>query len=186
MRFALLFAALSAQAFALGPISLGLRAGLPLNDLVDIASNNPNQFFSTTQRYTFGPTLALNLPAGLSAEVDFLWKRFSLGRPIPLNERDFNSFEIPVMGKWRSGGGLVRPIVGAGVSFRRWGDFGSFLGGDLDRNNTGFVLGGGIEIRAIFLKITPEIRYTRWGSQSFTPTVQANRNQVDFLVGLTF
>jgi len=59
-----------------------------------------------------------------------------------------------------------------------------------------------------FLNISPEIRYTRWGSQQFlTPvvapiigpgvgivpvppalpgTIQSNQNQAEFLVGFTF
>ena len=72
---------------------------------------------------------------------------------------------------------------------------------------TGFVAGFGVDIHLLFLHISPEIRYTRWGSQQFvTPvfaliapgvglgnvspalpgTIQSNQNQAEFLVGFTF
>jgi hypothetical protein len=72
---------------------------------------------------------------------------------------------------------------------------------------TGFVAGFGVDLHLRFLNISPEIRYTRWGSQHFfTPviavigpgvgivpvptgilgTIQSNQNQAEFLVGFTF
>jgi hypothetical protein len=71
---------------------------------------------------------------------------------------------------------------------------------------TGFVASFGVDFHLLFLDISPEIRYTRWGSQHFgTPvfvviptvpgvglfntlpgTIQSNRNQAEFLVGFTF
>ena len=47
----------------------------------------------------------------------------------------------------------------------------------------GIVFGGGMRILTIEpLKLTPEIRYTRWRSMNFFPT----ENQVEFLLGLGF
>jgi hypothetical protein len=57
-------------------------------------------------------------------------------------------------------------------------------------NDVGFVFGGGLEVKLGFLRITPELRYTRWGSENFTDPVAAllhtNKNQGDFILGLTF
>ena len=47
----------------------------------------------------------------------------------------------------------------------------------------GWVVSGGVRMRAAGpLKITPEMRYTRWTSLRFFPT----RNQVEFMLGVGF
>jgi hypothetical protein len=63
----------------------------------------------------------------------------------------------------------------------------------------GYVGGAGVEFQAKWLRVEPEIRYTRWGDQHFitssgistagvtNPSAFAsNQNQVEFLVGFTF
>ena len=56
----------------------------------------------------------------------------------------------------------------------------------------GYVVGAGVDIHAIFLHISPELRYTRWSSpqisevQSGVTELQTNQNQLEFLVGITF
>jgi hypothetical protein len=50
-------------------------------------------------------------------------------------------------------------------------------------------VGAGIEIRALIVKLSPEIRYTRWGSEAFAgprDLFSSNQNQADFLIGITF
>jgi hypothetical protein len=57
-------------------------------------------------------------------------------------------------------------------------------------NDIGFVFGGGIELKLGVIRFTPEFRYTRWGSENFRDPVaallQTNKNQGDFILGLTF
>jgi hypothetical protein len=52
------------------------------------------------------------------------------------------------------------------------------------------VFGGGLEVKLGILRITPEFRYTRWGSENFRDPVAAllrsNKNQGDFILGVTF
>jgi hypothetical protein len=53
----------------------------------------------------------------------------------------------------------------------------------------GFVVGGGVDIHAVFLHISPEIRFTRWNSTQITDALgllHSNLNQAEFLVGFTF
>jgi hypothetical protein len=52
---------------------------------------------------------------------------------------------------------------------------------------SGFVVGGGFEFGAGSLRLSPELRYTRWFRENFrTPTriFQSNLNEMDFLLGL--
>jgi hypothetical protein len=53
---------------------------------------------------------------------------------------------------------------------------------------TGIVAGGGFQFRsASGLKVTPEVRLTRWLSTTFDSSpALSRRNQVEFLLGLTF
>ena len=71
---------------------------------------------------------------------------------------------------------ILKPYGEAGVAFRT-------SPGVSGQPNKGFVLGTGIEIHAIVLRISPELRYTRWGGSNFPLT---NANEVQALVGITF
>src|SRR5258708_24538744 len=57
--------------------------------------------------------------------------------------------------------------------------------------SSGFTIGGGVDIHALLLHITPEIRFTRWGTQNFNTIISggslhSNLSQAEFLVGFTF
>jgi hypothetical protein len=116
---------------------------------------------------------------------------------------DTDSWEFPLMLKKKFGGPDVvavsaKPFIGAGASFRRLGDVGDIgqfitstgAATGSEKNSTGFVIGGGVEIRALFLRISPEVRFTRWGTDNFREglanILKTNRNQGQFLVGIHF
>ena len=121
---------------------------------------------------------------------------------------DADSWEFPVLLKKKFGGAnagvaAVRPFVAAGGSFKRLTSIRqvrNFVTGSSqetsnptelqDRSGTGFVIGGGVEIRALFLRISPEVRFTHWGVSNFREGVsnllETNRNQGQFLVGFHF
>jgi hypothetical protein len=53
----------------------------------------------------------------------------------------------------------------------------------------GFVLGGGVDVKALVIHITPELRFTRWGAKQFIDPAgmfNSQQNQAEFLVGFTF
>ena len=58
------------------------------------------------------------------------------------------------------------------------------------RNDIGFAAGFGVAFKAGPVRISPEFRYVRWGSENFRDPIgsllRTNRNQGDFLLGLTF
>lgn len=188
-------------AVAQKPVSIGVRAGLPLTDLIE--ADDRGDIFSSTKQYTFGPTLSVNFPAGISVQADALYKRFSFGRPagfvgnFPAKDTVGNSWEFPVMLKWTAPG-KVAPFLNAGASFRNWSgidQIGNFVTGQDfdevdDKMNVGFVAGAGLALKLGSLRISPEIRYTRWGVNNFADGVknllETNRNQAEVLVGFTF
>jgi hypothetical protein len=187
------------------PIGLGIKGGVPLTDLFDSGDNTVD---TDTKRYVVGPMLELRLPAGLAIEVDALYSRanfssvFGAAGSILTAPFDANSWEFPILLKKKFGGAdaiaaSARPFVGAGASFRRLsglGTVGSFItgnrSGSVDRNNTGFVAGGGVEFKALFIRIAPEFRFTYWGTDHFTEGLanifQTNKAQGQFLIGLYF
>ena len=114
---------------------------------------------------------------------------------------DADSWEFPLLLKKKFGGPdvvavSVKPFVDVGASFRRLGDIGNiggFITGnndEVDKSATGFVVGGGVEIRLLFIRLSPELRFTRWGTDNFRAGVanilQTNRNQGQLLVGIHF
>jgi len=61
---------------------------------------------------------------------------------------------------------------------------------ELKQNSTmGVVLGAGVDIHAIVMHISPEIRFTRWNAAQISDAaglLHSNQNQAEFLVGFTF
>jgi hypothetical protein len=89
-----------------------------------------------------------------------------------------------VLGKFRLPFPIISPYVEAGPSFRK-------VGGILDSywSGKGLTFGAGVEVKVLKLRIAPELRVTRWGSdpQSARNTVPlSGQNQGDFLVGFSF
>ena len=214
--FVLLLGAASAYSQT---FSFGLKAGMPLTELLEA---RPGAFFSytsVTNRYLIGPTVEAKLPLGLGVEFDAIYRHFrytSSGGRINIfgNSRATgNAWELPLLATYQfralathpyadvgvawdvvsgssAGTETVTPITSPGPPTTTTFTSGS-LGAD-HRVVTGFVAGGGLELRTGLLHISPEIRYTRWFSQHFTNTdfefgiLGSNQNQAEFLLGITF
>lgn len=197
----LLLSVVSAVGALAQPIGVGIKAGVPLTDTFSDVSN----FTSDTKRYILGPMVELRLPAGFAIEGDALYNKTDLSGPLSAIGSIFtsvvntNSWEFPVLLKKKFGpntpGVSIRPYVEAGATFRYLSglsDLPAFItnGRGVDKNNTGFTAGGGVEFKLLFLRVSPELRYTRWGTDTFTGGLaniwQTNKNQGQFLVGISF
>ena len=185
---AVLFPAVSL--FAAGPLAFGLKFGVPLGDMIDAKAPYQSAF----KRWTLGPVIDLDLPAGFGAELDMLYK--GTGYTINSQSTAAASWEFPLVAKYKIGKGPVRPYVGAGVSFRHLGDL-QQLGDpsllfDKSQGSRGFVMEGGVRFNLKLVKIAPELRYTHWDNSPITlgnlssQVVNYRQNQVEFLVGITF
>ncbi len=163
-------------------LGFGIRAGVPLTDA--LSSGGLNE----TDRFEIGPMIEFRLPL-VSVEADALYNSDSyLPQTTSTSRASASSWEFPIMGKVRLPlAPIVKPYGEAGVSFRAFTGGSSELSG---ASKKGFLLGLGIDIHAIILHITPELRYTRWGSGSAAAAnpltlLQANQNQFEFLVGIS-
>lgn len=182
--------------------SFGVRGGLPLTNFFQAASNPDETFTSSATRFIIGPTVELRLPAGLSLEGDALFRHFQYTGSTNLvdelvHSTASNAWEFPLLLKYRTPGTFVRPFLDGGVAFDHWSGTnqivaavtGTGSSSGTSGSNVGFVLGAGIELHLPLVKLSPEIRYTRWGAASVTDlgaALRSNQNQAEFLIGLTF
>ncbi len=211
MKRLLLFALGSVCAVA-QPFTFGVKLGVPATDFLSTVQNSNITYHSYTNRYLVGPTAELRLPFGLGLEVDALYRHYSFwtaGSLPPqvinrLTNATTNAWEFPLLAKYRFPFPVVRPFVDAGVA---WDTLQGFkqsitlvsstpiqpptnLNQPAHNTTTGFVLGGGLDIHAPFVHVSPEIRYTHWGTQHFVTSVasgfSSNQNQAEVMVGITF
>lgn len=182
----------SAQLF-----SAGIKAGIPVTDsFADVSTPQPGSnltvhTFSNSKKFVAGGMVEVHLPFGFSVEADGLYRPLRLitesgvtgSTAFGKDSQNFSTWELPVVAKYRFlHTPLIKPYVEAGPDFR-------FLSAPIDHfmSNHGFVLGGGIEFKLSRLRIAPELRYTRWGSDSnFTFYSRSNQNQGELLLGLSF
>lgn len=193
------------------PVSFGVIGGVPITDAFKTLHGNQASYATNTKRYVVGPTLQFNLPLRLSLEVDGLYRRlgyqYQQSGPTVTARTVANSWEFPAVVKFDILPGPVRPFVDAGASFRHISGVDEVrtvinaAGKAVDttfntppefnkRNDIGLVFGGGVEFKLGVVRIAPQLRYTRWGSENFRDPLNAllrtNRNQGDFLLSLTF
>ena len=95
-------------------------------------------------------------------------------------------WEFPVLAKCRLAAGSVRPFLALGPSFR----LPNGPDGDL-RSIYGATAGAGLEIRTKRIKISPTVRYTRWGPDRLSVGDGSagsgeSRNKMHLLVGVSF
>jgi len=201
-----IFLVLLAASAGCQPVSVGIKAGVPLNTLFEAPDN---RWTADTPRWTAGPTIELNLRARFSIGLDALYRRGSAtyGRAVgsAYFTGDFETahWEFPLYLKYRFGKGPVRPFVNAGVAL----DYArtttvSSCGGDVmlcstpgvgssksSHGGAGVTFGGGVELKAGRLKIAPELRFTLWQNGYFSQGSLASyspgsRNQAAILAGI--
>jgi opacity protein-like surface antigen len=203
MRPVLLFLLGSISVFA-QPFSAGIKAGVPLNDFLSAAGNGTFNYTAPTQRYIVGGMAEVRLPLGLGVEFDALYRKLGYNGSGILGSDTISAsgsnWEFPLLLKYRFHFSVVRPYLDAGVAWDTIAGLKETIvsvtlpvqssPSDLQRNTTmGFVVGGGVDIHAVFLHISPEIRFTRWNSTQISDALgllHSNLNQGEFLVGLTF
>jgi opacity protein-like surface antigen len=193
----------ASAAYPAGLFSFGVKGGVPLNDAFNGAKTGSISYFTNNNRYTVGPELDINLPFGFGIEADALYRRLEFQSQTVSTSSDTtaNAWSFPVLLKKRFGPGPIKPYVSAGPTFRgltniteRVTAFSSTSTTDnpaslRDRFNTGFTAAAGLQLGTEAFRISPEIRYTRWGWENFRSVnslLRSNPDQWDFLVGITF
>jgi len=184
------FCAVSASAQS---ISVGVLGGAPFTDVV----SNTMGFAPTSTNFIIGPTFQVNLPLSLRFEVDALYRPYSFliteSGPSVTTTVSAMQWSFPFLLQYRikTPLPLVKPFVEAGVSFDHLADISSAAknitfgpGTLLRQSNASVVLGGGIDVKIPFIRLSGELRYIHQGSADFQAI--SNLNQAEVLVGVHF
>jgi hypothetical protein len=169
-------AAASAQ-----PFGAGLKLGTTLTDALSSARG-----FSlpSDHQLIVGPYVEVRLPFGFSVEADALYESAIFSSVYTGG----STWQFPVLAKYKFLKGPVRPYVEGGPSFSHITDLAEIPALN-HRSNYGIVLGAGIEVKLLVLRISPEVRYNGWTLQNIQDPLgffQSNRNQAMFQVGIGF
>jgi opacity protein-like surface antigen len=220
MRLPLLSLLAAVAAFA-QPVSVGIRAGMPLTDFISTVESQRVEgvlgifpgFYSNTRPYILGPTVEVKLPAGLGIELDALYRRLNYSGTnlannglnvitTTISSTSADAWEFPLLLKYRFHVPVVKPYVDAGFAWDTLAGLKQSIRqtvatitnasttstpADLNKKGTsGFVVGAGVDIHAWKIRLSPEARYTYWGSPHFAGLVTSNQSQAEFLLGITF
>jgi opacity protein-like surface antigen len=167
------------------PVMAGLKIGVPLTDAFTVVNNpsNTSSILANANDYTLGPFVEVRLPFKFSIEGDALYRGYSFN--VLGATTHASSWDFPIVAKYHFLKGPVKPYVEGGLDFSHLSDVSGLF--TLNHNsNFGVVLGAGVQVNLLVLRLSPEIRYTGDALKNFTGIVDSNRNQLAFLVGIGF
>jgi opacity protein-like surface antigen len=191
-------------------VTIGAIAGVPLTDAFEQGALIPFRFtyMFNTKRYIVGPTADVSLPLGLRFEADALYTRLDYDSTImgvdtfTRSATKANSWEFPLLLKRDFTAAAVKPYGDIGVALRHVAGTSHIVNTVFPSRvfelntappelihdwTSGFVIGGGVEFRAGPLRLSPELRYTRWFRENFSTSIglfQSNLNEASVLLGL--
>ena len=193
MRTLLFALLLSVPAFG-EVFSYGLLVGTPLTDVTQTTTIAGINYLRNSTLFTIGPTLQINLPAGLRLEIDALYRpvAYQIVNAVATSNVSASQFRFPVLVQRHFGKiPFVKPYGEAGLSFDHLADLAQAAkllpnqaGAIVQTTHAGLVLGFGLDVKVPFVKVSPEIRYTRQFSSDFQGISELN--QAEFLVGIRF
>jgi len=167
------------------PFSAGLKVGGSLTDAIQAGSASGFAIASVdNHHYVIGPYIELRLPLQLSLEVDALYRSYGFQLAPGAATDSVGSWEFPVLAKYKLWKGPVRPYIDGGLVFSHLTV--NNIPGLLHSSDYGVALGAGLEIHALVLRISPEIRYDGFVFKNFGDVIQSNRNQAILMVGIGF
>jgi hypothetical protein len=188
-------------------ISVGVEAGVPATESFDTGFIYRGSFDPTTTRYVVGPAVGVSLRSRLAAEINALFQPFSfrqsniIGTPSSWKTTG-NLWQFPLLLKYHLLEGPIAPYITAGPSLQLATNITESFITVIDptpvvshpqpdrRVIAGFTAGGGLGFSLGRLRISPELRYTRWAAENFNFTqtnhVGTTLNQVQLLVAFMF
>lgn len=180
------------------PLGFGLKGGARLTDFTASSSD----VTTADHVYTIGPYAELRLPFGLSIEADLLYKKsgatlLGIGNnPTPYATYDMDSFDVPILLKksFSHTGLIFKPFVEAGLANRYstgfpYGAPPPMTPPPIKADTTsgwqeGIAIGGGVQFKILMVKISGELRWSRYGNISASSLPKLNANQAELLLGI--
>ncbi len=177
--------------------SFGVLGGAPFTNVISSVQSNSLSAVPRSSNFVVGPTAQINLPLGLRVEADALYRPYSFQIASPgvqgLSAVSAMDWNFPFLLQYRIATPVPRfkPFVEVGVSFDHLADISAAAknvssgpGALLRQTNAGVVLGGGVDVKIPFIRVSGELRYTHQGSADFQAL--SNLNQAEVLVGVHF
>ncbi len=172
-------------------LSFGLKAGVPFQDAVKSESWKGLRYEPQSGRYTLGPMFELGLGEHFSVELDVLYRPLKYRRYWEDTVGDVagSAWQFPLLGKVRLSRNFVAPYLAVGVAFNSLRGLAN-LPELSDSSTSGWVFGFGLEGRLPIVRISPELRYTKWRKENLRGAAGgfglSNLNQLEALVGISF
>jgi opacity protein-like surface antigen len=165
------------------PVIGGLKIGVPFTEAFTTVQNLAYPPASVSN-YELGVYGEVRLPAKFSIEMDALHRGYTFNSQTGSNSA--SSWEFPIVAKYHLLKGPIKPYVEGGLSFSHLSAIQSLIVSPNHNANFGIVLGAGVDIHALVLHISPEVRYTGDALKNFDTVINSNRNQLAFLIGIGF
>ena len=173
--------------------SFGVKVGVPVTTVYTTQQIPDGGASANEQRFTIGPTAEVHLPFHLSFEVDALWRQSSFSAVgahlFESLDSAVNDWQVPLLAKYEMELGPIHPFIDGGIVYRHVSTSSSSVPPPTNPNTAGVSVGGGVTLKLLHLRLSPEIRYTRWPTPAFSSAyipVTSTNNQADLLVGVTF
>ena len=137
-------------------------------------------------RYVAGTAVEFDLHHSLALEVDGMYKPLRTGTD-STDRFSVVTWQFPVLAKRRWNRQKYTPFAEGGPSFRTAGNLNGY-----NPSRYGITAGGGIEVAAGALHVSPMLRYTRWARDSYRsygyspPDGGTSRNALELLFAFTF
>jgi hypothetical protein len=184
--------------------SFGVIGGAPFTDVVNSVTQNNVSYVANSTNFTVGPTFQVTLPLSLRFEVDALYRPYSfltqfvgpttiLTGPnvsvmstVTPTTASASEWRFPFLLQYRFHTPIVKPFLEVGVSFDHLAAISQAAQnfGPINQSNAGVVVGGGVDVKIPFVRLSGELRYTHQGSAYFEGL--SNVNQAEVLFGLHF
>jgi hypothetical protein len=191
MRKLLALGALCAAAASAQSLSVGVLAGVPFTDVVNATTANNISFLPQSTNFMIGPALQINLPLSLRFEVDALYRPYTFSASNLAGNVSAAQWQFPFLAQYRFNTPVVAPFIEAGLSFDHLSNISSAArnitsgpGTLVHQSHAGVVLGAGVDVKLLVVRMSGELRYTHQGSADFEAISKVN--QAGFLLGVHF
>lgn len=181
-------AGLSAQAF-----SVGILGGAPFEDVVQKVTTSGIQFVPKTPNFVVGPSVRIGLPAHFRLEADALYRPydFSQSGAVVAANVTASQWRFPLLLQYEIHTPVIKPFIEGGLSWDHLSNISTAAknitsgpGTLVHQSNASVVLGGGVDIKIGFVRVSGELRWSHLGSADFQAISKVN--QAEALVGLHF
>jgi hypothetical protein len=174
-------------------ISVGVLGGVPFTDAVNTVNNSSYSTVYKSTNFIVGPSLQVNLPASLRLEFDALYRpvKYQATTVAATNSISASQWQFPLLMQYRFKTPRVKPFVEAGVQFDHLSglsqaatQIASGAGQVLRTNGVSVVLGGGVDVKIPFVRLSGELRFAHEAQQELQSI--SNLNQAEVIFGVHF